>query len=217
MELIWLGSAYLAGFLCRQLYFPPLVGYLIAGYVLNSMGLQINETLSHIADIGIELLLFTVGLKIKLRSLLRREVLNVGGLHLLIVTAISVWVYFSFFDGHIAGGLVLGVSLAFSSTVLAVKVLEDSGELSTLYGRDVLSILIVQDIVAIGLLAFASGKTPTPWALGLLLIPFLRPLAHRLLNMSRDPELKLLLGVSLALAGGYLAEQVGISNDIGAL
>ena len=217
MELIWLSSAYLAGLICRQLYFPPLVGYLIAGYVLNSLGFKINDTLSHISDIGIELLLFTVGLKIKLRSLLRNEVLNVGGLHLLIVTVVSVSVYFGFFQGHIAGGLVLGVSLAFSSTVLAVKVLEDSRELSTLYGRDVLSILILQDIVAIGLLAFTSGKTPTPWALALLLIPLLRPVAHRLLNASHDGELKLLLGISLALAGGMLAEHVGISNDIGAL
>ena len=136
---------------------------------------------------------------------------------LLIVTAVSVGVYFGFFQGHIAGGLVLGVSLAFSSTILAVKVLDDSGELSTLYGRDVLSILILQDIVAIGLLALTSGKTPTPWALALLLIPLLRPIAHRLLNASYDGELKLLLGISLALAGGMLAEQVGISNDIGAL
>jgi predicted Kef-type K+ transport protein len=160
--------------------------------------------------------LFTVGLKLKLRSLLRREVLSVGGLHLLIVTGVSVLVFFGF-GGHVSGGLVLGVSLALSSTVLAAKVLEDSGELSTMYGRDVLSILILQDIVAIGLLAFADGRQPTPWALCLLLLPFLRPLAYRLLDVSRDDELKLLLGVSLALAGGMLAESVGISNDLGAL
>ncbi len=216
MELLWVGTAYLAGLITSRLYFPPLVGYLIAGYILHIAGVQANETLAHLADIGIELLLFTVGLKLKLRSLLRSEVLSVGGLHLLIVTAVSVLVFFGF-GGHVSGGLVLGVSLAFSSTVLAVKVLEDSGELSTMYGRDVLSILILQDIVAIGLLAFADGKQPTPWALCLLLLPLLRPLAYRLLDVSRDDELKLLLGVSLALAGGMLAENVGISSDIGAL
>jgi transporter, CPA2 family (2.A.37) len=107
--------------------------------------------------------------------------------------------------------------LAFSSTVLAIKVLEDSGELSTLYGRDVLSILILQDIVAIGLLAVANNKQPSPWALCLLLLPLLRPLAYRLLSASRDDELKLLLGIVLALAGGVLAQKVGISSDIGAL
>jgi predicted Kef-type K+ transport protein len=216
MELLWVGTAYLAGLISSRLYLPPLVGYLVAGYALNFMGIQIDETLAHLANIGIELLLFSVGLKIKLRSLLRYEVLSVGGSHLLIVTAISMFVYFGF-GGQVAGGLVLGASLAFSSTVLAIKVLEDSGELSTLYGRDVLSILILQDIVAIGLLAVADGKSPTPWAFALLLIPFLRPFAYRLLNASRDDELKLLFGVLLALAGGVLAEKVGIASDIGAL
>ncbi|MDO9104801.1 MAG: cation:proton antiporter [Methylovulum sp.] len=216
MELIWIAPAYLAGLIVSRLYFPPLVGYLLAGYVLYALGVKADGALAHVADIGIELLLFTVGLKLKLGSLLKREVLSVGGLHLLIVTAVSIVVFFAF-GGHISGGLVLGVSLAFSSTVLAIKVLEDSGELSTMYGRDVLGILILQDIVAIGLLAFTNNKQPTLWAFGLLLLPLLRPFAHRLLNASRDDELKLLLGVSLALAGGMLAEYVGISSDLGAL
>ena len=216
MELLWVGTAYLAGLVTSRLYLPPLVGYLMAGYVLNAAGIETNETLNYLANIGIELLLFSVGLKLKPSSLLRREVLSVGSLHLLIVTAISTLVFFSV-HGHISGGLVIGVSLAFSSTILAIKVLEDRGELSTLYGRDVLSILILQDIVAIGLLAVANNKQPSPWALCLLLLPFLRPLAYRLLNASRDDELKLLLGVTLALAGGMLAENVGISSDIGAL
>jgi predicted Kef-type K+ transport protein len=216
MELLWVGTAYLAGLITSRLYLPPLVGYLMAGYILNAVGVEANETLTHLADIGIELLLFTVGLKLKPSSLLRREVLSVGSLHLLIVTSISALVFFGF-NGHITGGLVIGMSLAFSSTILAIKVLEDSGELSTLYGRDVLSILILQDIVAIGLLAVANNKQPSPWALCLLLLPFLRPLAYRLLSASRDNELKLLLGVTLALAGGMLAGKVGISSDIGAL
>jgi len=216
MELIWVGAAYLAGLVTSRLHLPPLVGYLMAGYVLNFSGVESNDTLSHLADIGIELLLFTVGLKLKLSSLLRREVLSVGTLHLLVVTLVSALVYFGF-NGQVTGGLVIGVSLAFSSTVLAIKVLEDSGELSTLYGRDVLSILILQDIVAIGLLAVANNKQPSPWALCLLLLPLLRPLAYRLLSASRDDELKLLLGIVLALAGGVLAQKVGISSDIGAL
>jgi len=216
MELLWVGAAYMAGLVTSRLYLPPLVGYLLAGYILNIAGVEANATLGHLADIGIELLLFTVGLKLKPSSLLRREVLSVGSLHLLIVTLVSALVYFGF-NGHITGGLVIGVSLAFSSTVLAIKVLEDSGELSTLYGRDVLSILILQDIVAIGLLAVANNKQPSPWALCLLLLPFLRPLAYRLLSASRDDELKLLLGIVLALAGGALAHKVGIPNDIGAL
>jgi predicted Kef-type K+ transport protein len=216
LELIWVGAAFFSGLLAARLALPPLVGYLAAGYVLHGLHIAPLQSLSHLADIGIELLLFSVGLKLKPSSLLRREVLSVGGLHLLLMALISA-ICFLLLDKHITGGLVLGVSLAFSSTVLAIKILEDNRELSSLHGRDVLGILILQDIVAVALLAFAEGKTPTPWALALLLLPVLRPLAHRLLSASKASELKLLLGVSFALAGAVLAESVGVAADIGAL
>jgi glutathione-regulated potassium-efflux system ancillary protein KefC len=215
-ELVWVGTAYLVGLIASRLSFPPLVGYLAAGYMLHALGVESAQTLTHLAEIGIELLLFTVGLKLKLSSLLRREVVSVGGLHLAVVTGFSGLVFLVLGE-HTIGGLVLGASLAFSSTVLAIKVLDDNGELSSLHGRDVLSILILQDIVAIALLALADGRQPSYWALALLLLPLLRPLAHRLLTASRTDELRLLMGVSLALAGGVTSESVGISPDIGAL
>lgn len=216
MELIWISAAYLTGLVASRLTFPPLVGYLVAGYVLHALGIAALPDLSHLADVGIELLLFSVGLKLKPSSLIRREVLSVGGLHLLLMAVIFALV-FLWLDKQVTGGLVLGLSLAFSSTVLAIKVLEDNGELSSLHGRDVMSILILQDIVAIGLLALAEGKQPTPWALALFLLPLLRPVAHRMLSVSHSSELKMLLGVALALAGGVAAESVGIAADIGAL
>ncbi|MGR9116768.1 MAG: cation:proton antiporter domain-containing protein [Gammaproteobacteria bacterium] len=216
IELIWIGTAYLMGLLMSRLSLPPLVGYLIAGYALHSLDVNELTALPRLADIGIEFLLFTVGLKIKPSTLIRSEVLSVGGGHLLIVTGISALVFF-WFDQHITGGLILGISLAFSSTVLAIKVLEDNGELSSFHGRDVISILILQDLIAIALLAVADGHRPTPWALGLLLIPILRPLAHHLLKASRNEELQMLLGVTMALAGGIMAEHLGVSADIGAL
>lgn len=216
VELVWIGSAYLMGLMASILMFPPLVGYLLAGYALHAAGFTSLTALPHIADIGIELLLFTVGLKIKPSSLIRGEVLSVGGWHLTIVTVVSTLTFF-WLGQQITGGLVLGVSLGFSSTVLAIKVLEDNGELSSFHGRDVLSILILQDLIAIALLAYAEGNQPTPWALELLLIPFLRPIAYRLLEASRSEELRLMLGMTMALAGGVFAEHLGISADIGAL
>ncbi|WP_262963760.1 cation:proton antiporter family protein [Methylobacter psychrophilus] len=216
MEFVWISTAYMIGLIASRLSLPPLVGYLVAGYVLHGLDIAPLPNLAHLADIGIELLLFSVGLKLKPSSLLRSEVLSVGGSHLLLVTGVSALIFLAM-GQRISGGLVLGASLAFSSTVLAIKVLDDSSELSSLHGRDVLSILILQDIVAIGLLAFADGKQLTLWALILLIVPFLRPLAHRLLTVSRSGELILMLGVSLALGGGVLAESVGVSPDIGAL
>ena len=216
MDLTYIAAAYLCGLTARFLFLPPLVGYLLAGYVLYMLGVRPNPAITELSHLGIQLLLFSVGLKLKLSSLIRREVLSVGVSHLLLVTAVSALI-FLFLGHHISGGLVLGVSLAFSSTVFALKVLEDNGELSTLHGRDVLSILIMQDIVAVALLALTGDMQPTPWASALLLIPLLRPLAHRVLSFSQFEELKLLLGILMALAGGQLAEKLGVSADLGAL
>jgi predicted Kef-type K+ transport protein len=215
-EVIFLGCAYFIGLVANYLFLPPLVGYLFAGYVLNFFDISTLPQLHHLADVGIELLLFTVGLKIKPRSLIKREVLSIGSLHLVIVTGVSAVLFFSQ-GGHITGGVILGASLAFSSTVLAIKVLEDNNELSTLHGRDVMSILILQDIIAIGLLAVADGKSPSPWAFGLLALPLIRPLAHRLLSATNSDDLRLLLGVFFALAGSEIATHLGVSADIGAL
>ena len=216
MELIWISAAYAAGLLASRLWLPPLVGYLLAGYLLHMAGFRSQALLAEFADIGILLLLFTVGLKLKLRTLLKREVLGVGTLHLLIVAGVS-GLTFLYEHQHLSGGLVLGASLAFSSTVLAVKVLEDNRELGSFHGRTVMGILILQDLVAVGLLAVAGGSTPSPWAFGLLILPLLRPLAIWLFEATRNSELRLLLGILLAFSGGELAEAVGISRDLGAL
>ncbi|MDD4914444.1 MAG: cation:proton antiporter [Methylococcales bacterium] len=216
MEFIWIGTAFISGFLATRLLLPPLVGYLVAGYALHFLNVAPLQNLSHLADIGIELLLFSVGLKLKPSSLIQREVLSVGGSHVLVMALVSA-LFFLWMNQHVTGGLVLGVSLAFSSTIFAIKVLEDSGELSSFHGRGVISILILQDLVAIALLAYAEGRSPSLWALLIFLLPLLRPLAHRFLSASHTAELKLLLGVSFALAGAVMAEAVGIAADIGAL
>jgi len=215
-ELVWLGGAYLAGLLATRLWLPPLVGYLAVGYLLNAIGYRSEPALVHFAEVGILLLLFTVGLKIKLRSLLKLEVLGVGGLHLLVVAGIS-GLWFLYEHQQLTGGLLLGMSLAFSSTVLAVKVLEDNRELETFHGRTVMGILILQDLVAVGMLALVGAKTPSPWALGLLGLPLIRPAAVWLFEVTRNSELRLLLGVFLAFAGGKLASALGVSEDLGAL
>lgn len=216
MELIWIGAAYLSGLIAYRLSLPTLVGYLCAGYSLHYFNVPAIDNLHHLSDIGIELLLFTVGLKLKPSGLLRYEVLSVGISHL-VVTALISAIFFVILDEKITGGLVLGVSLAFSSTVFAIKALEDSAELASLHGRGVINILVLQDILAIGLLAYAENRQPSIWAWLLLLLPFMRPLAHRLLSASRTSELKMLLGVTFALGGGVLAESTGINADVGAL
>lgn len=215
-ELYAVTAAYLAGLLASRAGLPPLVGYLGAGYLLLYFDVPLSGVLTRLSDLGIELLLFTVGLKLQWQILFRKEVLGVGGLHMLIVTGCTA-LGFLLLDRQFTGGLLLGTSLSFSSTVLAVKVLEDNAELSALHGRIALGILIFQDAVAVAVLALAGGGQPTLGAFGLLAFPLVRPVAAALFTASRNPELKLLLGILLALAGGELARMVGVSADLGAL
>ncbi len=214
--LLWIFSAFVAGFLASQLRMPPLVGYLAAGYGLSALGYSASPTLYVLADVGILLLLFTVGLKLRLQTLVKIEVMGVGGLHILIVALVSGF-FFVLESQKLTGGLLLGVALAFSSTVLAVKVLEDNGEIQTFQGRTVMGILILQDLVALGLLVLAGGEVPSPWALLLLAFPLFAPLARRFFEWTQNDELRLLLGLLMALAGGEIAERLGISKDLGAV
>jgi hypothetical protein len=111
----------------------------------------------------------------------------------------------------------LAVAFGFSSTVLAAKVLEGNRELRAVHGRVAIGILIVQDVVAVALLAFVTVETPSPWAAVLLLLPLARPAIAWLLERSGHGELLVLFGAALAIGGGEGFEALGVSAELGAL
>ena len=215
-QFLLVGVAYVLGLLASAMRLPPLVGYLVAGYALCGLEVKGGEGLDVAADFGIQLLLFTVGLKLELKTLARWDILGAGTLHMLSVVAVAAGT-FLLTGGRWDSGLLVGISLAFSSTVLAVKILEDNAELSSLHGRIALGVLIYQDIVAVALLAAAGGGSPTPWALLLLAFPLLRPIASALLAWSSSPELRLMMGLSLALGSSVIAQTMGVAPDLAAL
>jgi glutathione-regulated potassium-efflux system ancillary protein KefC len=215
MDVVWVGAAYIAGWIGVRLGFPPLVGYLLAGFALYAFGVRSSEPLVHLAEVGVWLLLFTVGLKLRVQNLIRPEVLGAGGLHLL-VSSVLLLMAFAASLGF-GNAIFVAVGLAFSSTVLAIKLLEDKRELKAFHGRVAVGILILQDLVAIALLAFAGAKQPNLWALGFLALPLLRPAVMWALSKSGHDELLLMFGLALALAGGEAAKFVGVSPELGAL
>ncbi len=112
----------------------------------------------------------------------------------------------------------MAIALAFSSTVLAAKTLETKREIGAFHGRVAIGILILQDVIALTVIALQGGQTPSIWALWILGLPLLRPVMHWLLNLSGHDELMVLMGMLLALViGGMGFEVVGISPEIGAL
>jgi len=112
---------------------------------------------------------------------------------------------------------VLAFALSFSSTVFAVKMFEERGEEGALQAEIAISILILQDLLAVAYILFADGTMPHVAAFGLLALPLIRPLLERLLLAAGHDELLILFGVSLALGGAELFEFVGLKGGLGAL
>lgn len=224
IEAVWIIFAFSLGILVKQIGLPPLVGYLAAGFAIVASGdifgfeVEGTDVLEHIAHLGVLLLLFTVGLKLKVRNLVRPEVIGGGLLHFSISCLVFTPGLVVFLDLDLYTALMLAVALSFSSTVLAAKVLESKRELRAFHGRVAIGILIVQDLIALLVMSIASGQTPSAWALIVFGIPLLRPVLYRLLDMSGHEELLVLLGLLLALViGGHGFETVGLSSELGAL
>jgi predicted Kef-type K+ transport protein len=154
---------------------PPLIGFLAAGFALNAMGFERSSALNTIASLGVTLLLFTFGLKLDIRIMLRSEVWGSATLHIIGSTLILSIILSVLKLAGLAMAtelgwtamVMLGFALSFSSTVLAVKVLEDRSEIGSLYGRIAIGILVMQDVFAVIFLTTTTGSPPSPWALGL--------------------------------------------------
>lgn len=224
-DVAWVSLAFILGFGARIVGLPPLVGFLATGFVLNALGMASGEVLQKLADLGITLLLFTVGLKLNPKMLLRPQVWAVTSLHTGIVIAVFGIGIFTlallgaplFSNLDFKQAFLVAFALSFSSTVFVVKNLEEKGAMRSLYGRIAIGILIMQDLAAVAFLAASVGKLPSLWALLLFLLIPLRPLLHLLLEKIGYGELLILYGLVLALGGAELFELSGVKDDIGAL
>ncbi|CAM2774664.1 cation:proton antiporter family protein [Vibrio rarus] len=226
MEIMLICGAFLAGFIAQKCNLPPLVGFLLAGFTLNAFGFESNSTINHIADLGVTLLLFTIGLKLDVKILLSKEIWGGATLHNLASTAffslcliaLQVIGVSLFADMSIAQLIILGFALSFSSTVFAIKALQDNGELNSTYGGIAIGILVMQDIFAVAFLTVSTGKVPEWYALFLFALPLARPVFYKILDKVGHGELLVLCGIFFALvAGAGLFELVGVKGDLGAL
>lgn len=214
----WILAALVLGSICWRLGFPPLTGFLASGFLFSALGGESTELLRTLADAGVLLLLFAVGLKLRLKTLIRTEVWGSAVTHIVIVAAVASVMLAAGASFGLGVTAMLAVAAAFSSTVLAAKVLDSNHELRTVHGRIAIGILIVQDLAAIAVLAAISAETPSPYAVLLLLLPLLRPVIHRLLDLVGHGELLVLFGAALAIAiGGTGFASLGLSPELGAL
>ncbi|MBO7922265.1 cation:proton antiporter [Alteromonas sp. K632G] len=225
MEYAFLLFAFVCGLTVKLIGIPPLVGYLVAGFLLNFSGYTLTDDLTKIANLGITIMLFTIGLKLNVRDLSKREVWAGSITHTLIwvgIVTCGVYGIAAVASQYIEGltwqsATLIAFALSFSSTVCVIKVLEESGESKTRHGRLAIGILVMQDVFAVIFLVAATGKLPSVWALGLLALIPAMPLINRVINKSGHGELLPLTGFILALGGYHLFELVNIKGDLGAL
>lgn len=225
MDFLWILVAFLCGFCVKQMGLPPLVGYLLAGFGLNALGVSPDDHLETLANIGITLMLFTIGLKLNVEALLKPEVwgsslVHTGVWSVLMMAGIALlgWIGVSqYFDVTLQTTLLIGFALSFSSTVCVIKMLEEASELKARHGKIAVGILVIQDIVAVIFLVVSTGKIPSVWAIGLLGLWLARPIIHRLFTKVGHGELLPLMGFFMALGGAELFELVKMKGDLGAL
>jgi predicted Kef-type K+ transport protein len=225
VDIIMIVVAFVLGFLLKQIGLPPLLGFLAAGFVLNAFGIQGGANIQDLADAGILLLLFSIGLKIRIKSLLKPEIWAVASIHMIVTVAfLGSFIYllsytalsvFAGIDWQIA--LLIAFALSFSSTVFTVKVMEEKGEMNSKHGRLAIGILILQDFFAVIFLTLSSGKIPSPWAVCLIGLLVVRKPLLALMTRSGHGELLILLGLLIPIAGANLFELVGLKPDLGAL
>jgi glutathione-regulated potassium-efflux system ancillary protein KefC len=227
MDPLWITIAFFCGFLVRLIGLPPLVGFLLAGFILHALGIRGGATLQLAADLGVTLLLFTIGLKLKIKSLLKPEVWAGTTLHMLVSVLIfgGLLMVLPRFGLGLLTGLdlasigVIVFALSFSSTVFAVKMLEAKGEMASVHGQVAIGILIMQDVLAVLFLSISTGKLPSPWAVVVLAsLLLLRPYLFRIMDRCDHGELIMLYGFFLALVvGAATFDAFSMKADLGAL
>ncbi|ASP47117.1 cation:proton antiporter family protein [Cognaticolwellia beringensis] len=225
MEFIWIGFAFICGLLIKLVALPPSIGYLAAGFILLFLGYQADSMVTVLADIGITLMLFTIGLKLNIKDLLKPEVwfgslshsimwLFIG----LILLKTFALIAIPFVSGlSITTTALIVFALSFSSTVCVVKLMEEHGEMRTRHGKLAIGILVMQDVVAVIFLVVATGKIPSPWAGLLLLFIPLKPLISKAIDKAGHGELIPLMGFFITFGAYELFELVHVKGDLGAL
>jgi predicted Kef-type K+ transport protein len=228
LNTVWISLAFLGGFLARRINLPPLIGFLVAGFVLNYFDItEGSQAMEVAASLGVMLLLFTIGLKLNVRDLLEKVIWMGTSLQMIIMTILSgglvlllsVTGIHLFTDISLPTALLIGFALSFSSTVFAIKILEERGEVNAFHGKVAIGILIMQDIFAVLFITISKGSLPSLWALALpVFLLVVRYLLFKILDSIDHGELLTLFGLFAAMVAGAASFQVvGLKPDLGAL
>lgn len=231
-------AALLCGMAMTWLRQPAIVGYILAGVILGPSALGIvgeRENIQILADIGVLLLLFLIGMELSLKSFMRVWKVAIGCMALQVAGALG----FNFLLAHILGwspaaAMVGGFVMALSSTAVAIKILEDIGELDSDTGRLTIAVLIAQDLAVVPMMLIVRNMTGKEGGIGwvggaqiafavIFLVAFLVILAKKgtvrlpfIERIASNADLRALAALALCCGAAMLSGLLGLSPAYGA-
>jgi len=224
-------------FICHRLRVPTIVGFLLAGILAGPYGLGLVKAVHEVeilAEIGVVLLLFTIGIEFSLQRLLqiKKSVLTGGSIQVLL-TFFVAFVIARQLGQPVGNSIFIGFLISLSSTAIVLKLLQERGEVDSPHGRTALGILIFQDIIVVPmilvtpLLAGATGNTGESvlvliakgiGIIGLVIVSakWIVPRVLYQIARTRSQELFLLSIIVICLAVAWATSSAGLSLALGA-
>lgn len=234
---IILGISAVVVFILHRIKIPSIVGFLLAGVLLGPHGLHFIRdinTIQAFAEIGVILLLFTIGLEFSLSRFLkmRLEVFGIGGLQVFMTVALTTLVAYQWFGiGNPNTAVFLGFLVALSSTAIVMKLLSDRAELDSPHGRISIGILIFQDLcvvpfmLLIPILSGEAGLTEITLAIGkaiaiIIIVLFsarwiVPSILHQIVH-TRSRELFVITILIICFGIAFITSEFGLSLALGA-
>jgi monovalent cation:H+ antiporter-2, CPA2 family len=231
-------AAVFGGLVAWRLHLPLILGFIVGGIVVSpyTPGPHLSQlhTFEVFAEVGVVLLMFSIGVEFSIPDLMRVKWVALLGAPLGILAMIGVAIGTAELLGwSFTESVVVGATISVASTMVLARLLTDSGRLSTTYGNVMIGITLVEDVAVICMTVvlpiFASSGEGrfqrAAWTLGkalILLVPlvFLAikviPRLLRRAKLTNDPELFLLVGIAICLGTAALAQTVGFSVALGA-
>lgn len=224
--------------LFHKIKLPSVIGYLIAGVLIGPYGWQLIgdvESVKHLAEIGVILLLFVIGLEFSLTRLLKDlvSILGVGGLQLTLTAGVVGWIFhlFGFAQNQ---SIAIGLIVALSSTAIVLKMITDLAEIDTLHGKLCIGTLLFQDICVVPimllmpLLAQAGAISSLDFSLAMLesiaavvaiffLSKLIIPRTLAWIAHIGNKEHLTLSVIFIILITGWISHKMGLTLAMGAL
>jgi CPA2 family monovalent cation:H+ antiporter-2 len=224
-------------FICSRLHIPSIVGFILTGILAGPHGLKLISAIYEVeilAEIGVVLLLFTIGIEFSFRNLIQiKKTVILGGSLQVLLTILVTFIIATSIKNTISESFFMGFLIALSSTAIVLRLLQERAEVNSPHGRATIGILIFQDLVIVPMILFTpllAGVTESFGKALIVLIPkmiviillviigtkWIVPQILYQIARTRSRELFMMSVILICLAVAWLTYMAGLSLALGA-